>query len=107
MVAQRFDVYLVNLDPTTGSEIRKTRPCVIVSPNEMNRYLHTVIVAPMTTKGHSYPSRIACKFGGKQGQIVLDQMRTIDRTRLVKRLGKISSAVQAQVLATLAELFAP
>jgi mRNA interferase MazF len=107
VVAQRFDVYLVNLDPTFGSEIRKTRPCVIVSPNEMNRYLHTVIVAPMTTKGHLYPSRIACKFAGKQGQIVLDQMRTIDRARLVKRLGKISSAVQVQMLARLAELFAP
>jgi mRNA interferase MazF len=107
VVAQRFDVYLVNLDPSLGSEIRKTQPCVIVSPNEMNRYLLTVIVAPMTTKGHSYPSRIACRFGGKQGQIVLDQMRTIDRARLVKRLGKISAAVQLQILATLSELFAP
>jgi mRNA interferase MazF len=107
VVTQRFDVYLVNLDPTIGSEIRKTRPCVIVSPNEMNRYIRTVIVAPMTTKGQVYPTRVACKFGGKQAQIVLDQLRTVDRVRLVKRIGKISIAAQSAVLTTLGEIFAP
>src|SRR5271157_117054 len=102
----RFDVYLVSLDPTLGSEIRKTRPCVIVSPDESNRHLATVIVAPMTTKGRDYPTRIACRFQGKRGQVVLDQLRTVDKTRLVKRLGMISHGVQGQVLATLAEMFA-
>jgi mRNA interferase MazF len=107
VVTQRFDVYLVNLDPTIGSKTRKTRPCVIVSPNEMNRYIHTVIVAPMTTKGQAYPSRVACKFGGRQAQIILDQLRTVDRLRLVKRIGKISIAAQGEVLTTLGEIFAP
>lgn len=106
MVVQRFDVFLVNLDPTIGSEIQKTRPCVVISPNEMNKYIATVIVAPMTTKGKSYPSRIPCKFQGKDGQIVLDQIRTVDKTRLVKRLGQISSDEQKAVLETLAEMFA-
>lgn len=106
MVVQRFDVFFVNLDPTTGSEIQKTRPCVVISPNEMNKYIATVIVAPMTTKGQSYPSRIPCQFQGKDGQIVLDQIRTIDKTRLVKRLGQISSDEQKAVLETLAEMFA-
>jgi mRNA interferase MazF len=107
VVTQRFDVYLVNLDPTIGSEIRKTRPCVIVSPNEMNRYIHTVIVAPMTTKGQAYPSRVECRFGGRKAQIILDQLRTVDRVRLVRRIGKISIAVQGEVLTTLGEIFAP
>lgn len=106
MVVQRFDVFLVNLDPTIGSEIQKTRPCVVISPNEMNKYITTVIVAPMTTKGQSYPSRIPCKFQSKDGQIVLDQIRTVDKTRLVKRLGQISSDEQKAVLETLAEMFA-
>jgi mRNA interferase MazF len=106
MVVQRFDVFLVNLDPTIGSEIQKTRPCVVISPNEMNKYIATVIVAPMTTKGQSYPSRIPCQFQGKDGQIVLDQIRTVDKTRLVKRLGQISSDEQKAVLETLAEMFA-
>lgn len=106
-MARRFDVYLVNLDPTVGSEIQKTRPCVVISPDEMNRYISTVIVAPMTTKGRSYPTRIACHFGGKDGQVVLDQVRTVDKTRLVKRLGQISPATQEAVLAALAAMFAP
>ncbi len=72
---KRFDVYLVSLDPTVGSEIQKTRPCLIVSPDEMNRHIATVIVAPMTTKGRGYPTRISCRFQGKQGQVVLDQLR--------------------------------
>ena len=102
----RFDVYLVALDPTLGSEIQKTRPCVIVSPDESNRHLATVIVAPMTSKGRPYPTRAACRFQGKRGQVVLDQLRTVDKTRLVKRLGKIGPAVQEEVLAILAEMFA-
>ncbi len=105
MVAKRFDVYLVNLDPTIGSEIKKTRPCLIVSPDEMNAYIATVIVAPMTTQGRAYPTRIRCQFQGKEGQIVLDQLRTVDKTRLVKHLGRITSATQKAVVAALLELF--
>src|SRR5690606_25124439 len=89
MVTRRFDVWLVNLDPTIGSEIRKTRPALIVSPDEMNAHIATVIIAPMTTKGRNYPTRIACKFQRKSGQVVLDQLRTVDKARLVKRLGQI------------------
>jgi mRNA interferase MazF len=106
MVAKRFDVCLVELDPTIGSEIQKTQPCLVVSPDEMNRYLATVIVAPMTTRGHPYPSRITCRFQDKDGFIVLDQLRTVDRVRLVRRLGHISAPVQKDVLAALAEMFA-
>jgi len=102
----RFDVYLVALDPTLGSEIKKTRPCLIVSPDEANRHLATAIVAPMTTKGHNYPTRVPGLFQGKRGSVVLDQLRTVDKVRLVKRLGRISPAVQKAVLATLAEMFA-
>jgi mRNA interferase MazF len=107
VVIRRFDVYLINLDPTVGSEIRKVRPCVVVSPDEMNRHVRTVLVAPMTTKGRPYPTRVLCRFGGKQGQIVLDQLRAVDRARLVKRLGKLTPATQQQVLAKLSEIFAP
>lgn len=106
MVVKRFDIYLVSLDPTVGTEIRKTRPCVIVSPDEMNRHIATVIVAPMTTKGHQYPTRIPCQFEGKDGYIVLDQIRTVDKTRLSKRLGQLSKQTQKPVLAMLAEMFA-
>ncbi|MEH2299589.1 MAG: type II toxin-antitoxin system PemK/MazF family toxin [Nostoc sp.] len=105
MVVNRFDVFLVNLDPTIGSEIQKTRPCVVISPDEMNKYITTVIVAPMTTKGQSYPTRVACQFQGRDGQIVLDQIRTVDKTRLVKKLGQIDSDEQKAVLDTLAEMF--
>ena len=87
VVVKRFEVYLVNLDPTVGSEIKKTRPCLIISPDEMNRFIRTVIVAPMTSKGTPYPTRVACKFRGQRGQIVLDQIRTVDKARLVRRLG--------------------
>ena len=107
MVASRFDVFLIRLDPTEGREIRKTRPCLVISPDEMNHHIDTVIVTPMTTKGKSYPTRIPVRFKGKSGQIVLDQIRTVDKRRLVKRLGKIDDATRAQVLALLAELFAP
>jgi mRNA interferase MazF len=106
VVARRFDVFLVNLDPTVGSEVRKTRPCLIISPDEMNRYIGTVIVAPMTTKGRDYPTRVACRFAGKDGQVVLDQIRTIDKSRVVKPLGRLSAATQKQVLAVLGEMFA-
>ena len=106
MVAKRFDVYLVNLDPTVGKEIKKTRPCLIISPDEMNRHIATVIIAPMTTKGRPYPTRIPCHFQGKDGQIVLDQIRTVDKARLVKKLGQISITIQKAVLALLLEMFA-
>ena len=106
MVVKRFEVYLVNLDPTVGSEIKKTRPCLVISPDEMNRWIKTVIVAPMTTKGRAYPTRVPCTFQDKEGQIVLDQIRTVDKTRLVRKLGKIASSVQGDVLEMLAEMFA-
>lgn len=106
MVAKRFDVFLVNLDPTIGNEIQKTRPCIVVSPDEMNRYISTVIIAPMTTKGRAYPTRIICQFQGKNGQIILDQIRTVDKSRLVKKIGQIAQNEQRAVLDILAEMFA-
>lgn len=105
VVVKRFEVYLINLDPTVGGEIQKTRPCLIISPDEMNMNLSTYIVAPMTSKTHNYPTRINCTFKGKDGQIVLDQIRTVDRIRLVKRLGIIDTEIQKQVLDLLAQLF--
>ncbi len=107
MAINRFEVYLVNLDPTIGSEIRKTRPCLVVSPDEINHHIQTVIVAPMTTKGQAYPTRVACRFGGKSGQVVLDQIRTLDQARLAKRLGRLDAKTSAQVLTVLQEMFAP
>lgn len=106
VVARRFEVYLVNLDPTVGHEMKKLRPGVVVSPDEMNRHVQTVIVAPMTTKGQPYPTRVACTFQGKRGQIVLDQIRAIDRIRLVKRLGKLTGGQAGDVLAVLGAMFA-
>ena len=106
MVVNRFDVYLIDLDPTVGSEIQKTRPCLIISPDEMNRHIRTVIVAPMTTAGKPYPTRVACEFKGKEGQIVLDQIRTIDKVRLVKRLGAIDPKTRLEVITVLQRLFA-
>ena len=102
----RGDVHLVRLDPTLGSEIQKTRPCVIVSPDELNTHLRTVIVAPMTTGGRAYPWRIRCRFQRRSGYVVLDQLRTVDRERLVKRLGALSNETMSEVLGTLQELFA-
>jgi len=107
MGVNRGDVYLINLDPTLGSEIQKTRPCLVISPNEMNRYIRTLIVAPMSTKGRPYPSRVPCRFQGQSGVVVLDQIRTIDQVRLVRRLGKISRKTLLEVLARLNEMFAP
>lgn len=105
MVANRFDVYLTNLDPAVGSEIQKTWPCLIVSPNEMNKHIRTVIVAPMTTAGKDYPTRVSCTFKKKKGQIVLDQIRTIDKKRLVKKLGTIDPETQLKVITILQRLF--
>ena len=106
LVVSRFDVYLVSLDPTQGHEIRKTRPCVIISPDEMNPRIGTVIVAPMTTKGRDYPTRIPLTFQRKKGQIVLDQIRTVDKTRLVKRLSKLDQSTATRTLTVLQEMFA-
>ncbi len=102
----RGDVHLVRLDPTLGSEIQKTRPCVILSPDELNAHLRTVIVAPMTTGGQVYPWRIRCRFQNRSGYVVLDQLRTVDRGRLVTRLGALSATTVAQVLDGLQEMFA-
>ncbi|MBW2173781.1 MAG: type II toxin-antitoxin system PemK/MazF family toxin [Deltaproteobacteria bacterium] len=106
MVANRFDVYLINLDPTVGSEIKKNRPCLIISPDEMNRHIRTVIVAPMTTAAKDYPTLVPCTFKKKNGQIVLDQIRTINKTRLIKRLGTIDPKTQLGVISVLQRLFA-
>ena len=106
MVVRRFDVFLVGLDPTVGSEIQKTRPCLIVSPDEMNTNIRTVIVAPMTSSIKEYPTRVSCTFRKKAGQIVLDQVRTIDKSRLMKKLGTINSKAQLDVVSVLQRMFA-
>lgn len=106
MVMNRFDVYLVNLDPTVGSENKKPRPCLIISPDEMNRNIRTVIVAPMTSAMKEYPTRVSCTFKKKQGQIVLDQIRTLDIVRLIKKLGTIDSKSQLNVISILQRMFA-
>lgn len=107
LVINRFDIYLVNLDPTVGSEIQKTKPCLVVSPNEMNHRIRTVIVAPMTSKGRKYPTRVNCKFQGKSGQVVLDQLRTVDSSRFVKKLGHLGKSKSGEVLHLLCEMFSP
>jgi mRNA interferase MazF len=107
MAINRFEIYLVKLDPTVGREIRKVRPCVVISPNEMNHNIRTAIVAPMTTKGREYPTRVKCRFQRKAGQVVLDQIRTVDRARLVKKLGRLDSRSATRVLEVLQEMFAP
>lgn len=104
---RRGEVFLVALNPTRGREIQKTRPCVVVSPDELNAHLGTYIVAPMTTGSHPYPFRLQCRFGGKTGFLVLDQLRTIDRERLVRRLGRVSPDTLGKALAGLQEMFAP
>jgi mRNA interferase MazF len=105
MEVNRFDVFLVTLDPTVGHEIKKTRPCVVISPDEMNHHIGTVIIAPLTTKGRPYPTRVDCSFQGTQGQVILDQIRTVDKARLVKRLGHLSPATSDRVIEVLAEMF--
>ena len=107
MVVHRFEVYLVSLDPTVGSEIQKSRPCLVISPDEMNRHINTVIIAPMTTRGRDYPSRVSCEFQGRQGQVVLDQVRTVDKSWLITKLGRINRPTQKAVLAILQDMFAP
>ena len=107
---QRFDIHLILLDPSrqlSGSEIRKTRPCLIISPDEMNRHIRTVIIAPMTSTIKNYPTRVKTTFQGKKGQIVLDQIRTVDKNRLIKNLGSISKSAEEKVINVLHELFAP
>jgi mRNA interferase MazF len=105
VTVRRFDVFLVSLDPTVGAEIKKTRPCVVISPDEMNRHISTLIVAPLTSKGNDYPSRVRLTFKGKRGQVVLDQVRTIDRARLVKRLGTLTESTAKAVSQRLVDLF--
>jgi mRNA interferase MazF len=107
MAINRYEVYLVSLDPTVGSEIQKTRPCLVVSPDEMNHNVRTVIIAPMTTTSRPYPSRVACRFKGKAGHVILDQIRTADQARLIKKLGRLDNNTSARVLDVLLEMFAP
>ena len=102
----RGDVHLVSLDATIGNVIRKTRPCVIISPNELNRHLRTAIVAPMTSGGRSYPWRVACRFQKRAGFVAVDQIRTVDTARLTRRLGRLAPATVTEVLETLQEMFA-
>jgi len=106
-MASRGDVYLVQLDPTRGSEIRKTRPCLVISPDELNDHLRTVIIAPMTTGGHAYPWRVSCRFQGRRGFVVTDQLRTVDVERLARRLGRLAPNSLGAVLSVLEEMFAP
>ncbi|ADB41421.1 type II toxin-antitoxin system PemK/MazF family toxin [Spirosoma linguale] len=106
MVVSRFEVWLVTLDPTQGSEIAKTRPCVIISPSSVNRFLNTVIIAPLTSTRKPYPTRVDCQFDGQVGQIALDQLRSVDKVRLTKRLGQLDEQVCQQVCITLGALFA-
>ncbi|MFN9645479.1 MAG: type II toxin-antitoxin system PemK/MazF family toxin [Cyanobacteriota bacterium] len=102
----RGDIYLVSLNPTRGSEIRKTRPCVVVSPDELNAHLRTFIVAPLTTGGHRYPFRVPCHFEDKDGHVVIDQLRAVDRDRLIKRLGVLADDTLVEVLSVLQAMFA-
>jgi len=106
VVVKRFDIFLVSLDPTVGSETKKTRHCLVISPDEMNRNIRTVLIAPMTTANKDYPTRISCAFRKKHGQIALDQIRTIDKARLVKKLGTLDATTQSDVISILQTLFA-
>ena len=105
VVVNRFDIYIVSLDPTHGSEIKKTRPCVVISPNEMNFNINTVIIAPMTSSSRKYPTRVPIEFQGKRGQIVLDQIRTVDKIRLIKKIGRLKKSTYEKVATTLQEMF--
>ena len=107
VVTNRFDVFLVNLDPTVGSEIRKTGPCVIVSPDEMNHAIRAVIVAPLTSQGQDYPTRVPGRFEGREGQVVLDQIRTVDKSRLIRKLGRLSEGEQTVLFDVLSRMFSP
>lgn len=101
---KQYEVYLINLDPTIGHEIKKSRPCVVISPDEMNKYISTAIIAPLTTKSHEYPTRIPIQFKGKKGLIVLDQMRTIDKSRIIRRLGKFDMPVIKRIKMIIKEM---
>lgn len=104
MVVNQYDVFLINLDSTIGHEIKKSRPCLIISPNEMNIYISTVIIAPMTTKSHNYPTRVNVVFNNKNGWIVLDQIRTIDKIRIIKRLGSVDNKTKRKVKHVIQEM---
>jgi mRNA interferase MazF len=104
MVIKQYEVYLISLDPTIGHEIKKARPCVIISPDEMNKNISTIIIAPMTTQSHFYPTRIPLKFTGKDAWIVLDQLRTVDKKRLIRKLGKIEQVIINQVKSIIKEM---
>ncbi len=106
-LVHRGEVYLVALNPTRGREIQKARPCAIVSPDDLNARLGTFIVAPLTTGSHPYPFRVGCRFDGKDGHVVLDHVRTVDRERIGKRLGVLTATTQAKILAVLQAMFAP
>lgn len=105
MVVNRFDIYVVSLDPTRGSEIKKTRPCIVISPDEINHNINTVIIAPMTSATKKYPTRVPIEFQGKKGQIVLDQIRTVDKKRLIKKIGRLKKNTYEKVLSILQEMF--
>lgn len=105
MEVNRFEVFLICLDPTVGREIKKTRPCTIISPDEMNHHIGTVIIAPMTSKGRNYPTRVKCTFQGVEEQVVLDQIRTVDKSRLIKKLGRLSATASDSVISVLGEMF--
>ncbi|MBB5346785.1 mRNA interferase MazF [Desulfoprunum benzoelyticum] len=106
MEVKRFDVFLINLDPTIGHEIKKSRPCVVISPDQMNHHIATVIVAPMTTTIRNYPTRVNCVFQTTKGQVVLDQIRTVHKARLMKKLGQVQKRTQENILSILREMFA-
>ena len=105
MDLKQYQIVLVNLDPTVGSEIKKTRPCVVISPNEMNKYLQTIVVAPMTSSSKTYPTRVVINHDAKKGWIVLDQIRTVDRQRIIKVLGNLSEKESAKVKEVLRETY--
>ncbi len=104
MEVKQYEVHLISLDPTVGHEIKKTRPCVVISPDEMNDNIKTVIIAPMTTKSHAYPTRVGLKFQGKKGWVVLDQIRTVDRRRLVKKLGRLKGTSTLKIKTVIREM---
>lgn len=104
MVIKQYEIYLLNLDPTIGSEMKKTRPCVILSPDEINNYLNNVIIAPMTSTIKNYPSRVKIEFEGKVGEIVLDQIKTIDKSRIIKKMGKVEKHVIKNIKQVLKEM---
>ena len=105
MVVNRFDIYVASLDPTRGSEIKKTRPCIVISPDEINHNINTVIIAPMTSSSKKYPTRVPIEFQGRKGRIVLDQIRTVDKTRLIKKIGRLKKNTYEKVLSILQEMF--